>query len=645
MKLVSLISGLAAAWLCLLAAPAAGQQPGTSPAETDSDTTRTRLLSPVWGFSTSSDNMQTSMGSKMNVRVDPGRGMLLNSRISVNKRSYKTREITDINESFFLSGVKKEEGIYNLSFTASDDYRATQSVSIARFGKDIVYEDKRVSASFSYLEPLFSASSSSLGIYGEYNEGMHDFKYDEKFTLKAGGGLTYDLGEHFSVSGNYGKMASTENSRVSYLYYESMPTSIDTLTFNSGYRKNDQEFLKVSYQKTQGEINRVEPPRGNALQVIDNPELAQKDIIKILSENIEVTSAYMPTGDVTLRINFDHRLEDNSYLVDQRLSQTQESDNITARTDYSFSTRGNASVVVSKRTRDVDYGPTSVSGYREDEDRISFNASQSLGEEFKISLSGQTYLKQRFYKKYEENPRDVDNLYLGGSVSLEAEPFGLLETSVDIEASKYDIINIDASLSGDNRTRYIYRLLPVIMMRPREWLDLTQRYEVKIEYTEYTFDENRNFIDRTVGVETDAGVSFPGKRISFSFNHRYNMRDTGSYLNFEGEQRYNRSSEDFRHEFRLKMNYLPADYLRFSTDNTLRYRKSNSLGVEDGERIITGSRTYESGTFRIGVKGKKDVMFGASLDLDLYYVRNFGERITREMKEYVDAQMSVSYRF
>ena len=645
MKLVSLISGLAAAWLCLLAAPAAGQQPGTSPAETDSDTTRTRLLSPVWGFSTSSDNMQTSMGSKMNVRVDPGRGMLLNSRISVNKRSYKTREITDINESFFLSGVKKEEGIYNLSFTASDDYRATQSVSIARFGKDIVYEDKRVSASFSYLEPLFSASSSSLGIYGEYNEGMHDFKYDEKFTLKAGGGLTYDLGEHFSVSGNYGKMASTENSRVSYLYYESMPTSIDTLTFNSGYRKNDQEFLKVSYQKTQGEINRVEPPRGNALQVIDNPELAQKDIIKILSENIEVTSAYMPTGDVTLRINFDHRLEDNSYLVDQRLSQTQESDNITARTDYSFSTRGNASVVVSKRTRDVDYGPTSVSGYREDEDRISFNASQSLGEEFKISLSGQTYLKQRFYKKYEENPRDVDNLYLGGSVSLEAEPFGLLETSVDIEASKYDIINIDASLSGDNRTRYIYRLLPVIMMRPREWLDLTQRYEVKIEYTEYTFDENRNFIDRTVGVETDAGVSFPGKRISFSFNHRYNMRDTGSYLTFEGEQRYNRSSEDFRHEFRLKMNYLPADYLRFSTDNTLRYRKSNSLGVEDGERIITGSRTYESGTFRIGVKGKKDVMFGASLDLDLYYVRNFGERITREMKEYVDAQMSVSYRF
>ena len=645
MKLVSLISGLAAAWLCLLAAPAAGQQPGTSPAETDSVTTRTRLLSPVWGFSTSSDNMQTSMGSKMNVRVDPGRGMLLNSRISVNKRSYKTREITDINESFFLSGVKKEEGIYNLSFTASDDYRATQSVSIARFGKDIVYEDKRVSASFSYLEPLFSASSSSLGIYGEYNEGMHDFKYDEKFTLKAGGGLTYDLGEHFSVSGNYGKMASTENSRVSYLYYESMPTSIDTLTFNSGYRKNDQEFLKVSYQKTQGEINRVEPPRGNALQVIDNPELAQKDIIKILSENIEVTSAYMPTGDVTLRINFDHRLEDNSYLVDQRLSQTQESDNITARTDYRFSTRGNASVVVSKRTRDVDYGPTSVSGYREDEDRISFNASQSLGEEFKISLSGQTYLKQRFYKKYEENPRDVDNLYLGGSVSLEAEPFGLLETSVDIEASKYDIINIDASLSGDNRTRYIYRLLPVIMMRPREWLDLTQRYEVKIEYTEYTFDENRNFIDRTVGVETDAGVSFPGKRISFSFNHRYNMRDTGSYLTFEGEQRYNRSSEDFRHEFRLKMNYLPADYLRFSTDNTLRYRKSNSLGVEDGERIITGSRTYESGTFRIGVKGKKDVMFGASLDLDLYYIRNFGERITREMKEYVDAQMSLSYRF
>ncbi len=645
MKLVKLISGLAAASLCLLAVPAAGQQPGAPTVATGSDSTETRLLVPVWSFNTTTDKMFTSMGSKMNVRVDPGGGMLLNSRISVSKRSYKTRDMTDINESFLLSGIRQEEGIYNISFTASDDYRATQSVSIARFGKDIVYEDKKVSASFSYFEPLFSAGSSNLDIYGEYNEGMHDFKYDKKFSLKASGKLSYNLGEHLSISGNYGKLASSEDSRISYLYYESMPTSIDTLTFNSGYRKNDQEFLKVSYQKTQGEINRVEPPRGNALQVIDNPELAKKDIIKILSENLNVTSAYMPTGDVTVRINFDHRLEDNNYLVDQRLSKTQETDNLSARTEYRFSARGNASVVVSKKTMDVDYGPTSVSAYREDEERVMFNASQSLGEDFKISLSGQTYLKQRFYKKYEENPRDVDNLYFGGRASLEAKPFGAVETTVDVEASKYDIINIDASLSSDNRARYIYRLLPVIMIRPREWLDLTQRYEVKIEYTEYTFDENRNFIDRTVGVETDAGVSFPGKKISFGFNHRYNMRDTGSYLDFEGERRYNRSSEDLRHEFRLKMNYLPVDYLRFSTDNTLRFRESNSLGVEDGVRVVTGSRTYESGTFRIGVKGKKDVMFGANLDLNLYYIRNFGERITKEMREYVDAKMSLSYQF
>jgi len=643
MSLARLIRGFAAVLLLCSFPPGASGQEEKQGAESDS--TETRFLKPVWSVRTSSDQMSTELGSRMNVNINPGMGWLINSSIDVGKKKYKTREMTDIQEGFSLTGAKQEKGVYFLSLGVSDNYRSTQSVSIARFGKDIVNEDKKVSASFNYLQPLLFSESSNIRVYGDYNEGQHDFKYDEKFTLEANSNLSYSVGDHITVSGGYGKFAASENSRVGYLHYESMPTSIDTVTFNSGYRKNQDEYIVVSYQKTEGEINRVEPPRGNALQVIDNPELAKRDIIEIERENFNISSAYLPFDDVVVEVKFDHTMDDNQYLVNERLSKRQETDNLSAETSYRFSEKGRATVSLSKRKTDIDYGPTSVSAYKENQDKVSMRASQELGDNMKISVNGQTYLKQRFYKKYEENPRDVDNLYYGGGASLDAEPFQGVETSVDVEGSRYEFINIDASLSSDNRTRYLYRLSPMIIIRPYDWLDLSQNYEVKIEYTEYTFDENRNYIDRTTRVETEAKVRFPGKHTSFGFNHRYNMRDTGSYLTFEGEKKYNRTSEDFRHEFRLNLSYKPYPFVTFSTDNTLRFRKNNTLGVSGGERVVVNSNTYESGTFRIGARGKKDVVLGASLNLDVAYIRNFGSRITREMKEYVRARMSLSYEF
>ncbi|MBD3178194.1 MAG: hypothetical protein GF417_00590, partial [Candidatus Latescibacteria bacterium] len=219
MKQSRLIPGLALGLMLssLMPAGARGQQ--LDIAGGISDSTQVRLLSPVWSFRTSSGKLSSAIGSKVSMDINPGNGMIFNSWVDLQKTTYKTREMTDINQSLAILGAKRREGVYSLSLALTDNYRSTQSVSIARFGKDIVNEDKKIAAGFDYLEPLLAAESSKLRVYGEYVEGQHDFKYDEKFTLEASGNLSYKIGDNISLGGGYGKMASTEDSRVSYLYY------------------------------------------------------------------------------------------------------------------------------------------------------------------------------------------------------------------------------------------------------------------------------------------------------------------------------------------------------------------------------------------------------------------------------------------
>jgi hypothetical protein len=123
------------------------------------------------------------------------------------------------------------------------------------------------------------------------------------------------------------------------------------------------------------------------------------------------------------------------------------------------------------------------------------------------------------------------------------------------------------------------------------------------------------------------------------------MRDTGSYFKVNGEERYNRTSEDFKHELRLNVDYKAADFLDFFSMTSFRSRKNNILGVSEGERIIRKTNLYDSGMFKIGMNGNKEIMAGGEMNLDVAYVRNFGFKISQAMKEYWELDMQIKFIF
>ncbi|MCD6379653.1 hypothetical protein J7M07_04330, partial [bacterium] len=509
--------------------------------ETESpDTTKVRLLTPKWSVSSKAGMSTISLRSSMNMIINPGGGWIATSRVEVGKRKNRTRHMVDLSESLRNSARKIVPGLYIVSFEVGKDYRKSKTVSLSRFGKEIVFENERAGIGVDYQKPVLNSTKSLFSVKGDYVRGQQDFKYDRKMSGNASGHLSYAFGDNFILGGGYGTFMSREGSEIGSIEFKNIPSRSDTFKINAGYNKSADQFLTINYERKSGNIKRVDPPRGNSLEILDNPELAKREEIDEKGEILNIHSAFKPASFVSLDIEFNHSLDDKEYDVDKRLSKRYEKSNLKATTVYKFSENGSATFNFEKTSTDMDYGFNSVSSYSEDENQVGFRASQNLGEGWDISANGRMSLSQKFYKRYEENPRDVDHFYYGGGANMSAKPFKNVDASVEIKASRYETRNIDVTLSSDNRVEYIYRLIPGFTVNPLGWLTLSQAYEVKMEYTEFTFDENKNYLDSTTIMSTKAKMTFK-KGISFGFDHKYDMRDTGSYLTFGNEKHYNRT--------------------------------------------------------------------------------------------------------
>ncbi|MDZ7860450.1 MAG: hypothetical protein U5O15_07265 [Candidatus Krumholzibacteriota bacterium] len=612
--------------------------------EKSADQENPRLFTPKWNVTSRAGMSKISLGSGMKVIINPGGGWIINSSINVKKEKNRTRNMVDLSESFKNSAVKIKPDHYMISLSAGEDYRKSKTVSLSRFGKDIIFENERAGVKFDYNKPIFKNAKSLISLEGDYVQGQQDFKYDRKMTGSAHGHMSYRIGDDLTLSGGYGTLISRESSEIGSIEFNDIPSRSDTLKINAGYEVSKEQYLRVEYERKSGDIKRVEPPRGNSLEILDNPELAKREQIDEKGEILSVNSGFKPASFVTVEIEFKHSLDDKEYDVDKRLSKSYTKDNLKANTIYKFSERGSATFTFEKTRTDMDYGFNSVSSYSEDDNKLGFRASQMLGEDLSISANGRMSLSQKFYKKYEENPRDVDYYYYGGGAEMSAQPFENVDAKVEVKASRYETRNIDASLSSDNNVEYIYRLIPEFSIKPAGWITISQSYEVKMEYTEFTFDRNQNYLDRTTILDTKAKMRFQ-RGLNFGINHKYDMRDSGSYLTVEDEKHYNRTRENFKHRLKMNVDYKAADFLNLFSSALFRTEKRNSLGVENEERIVTNSNFYDSGTLKVGFEGEKDVVGNGNIKLDVAYVRNYGNRISEAMRKYWDINMKLTFDF
>lgn len=628
--------------LVLIAFPCVGEEAEEQP---EADTTVVDVFKPTWDSWMRSNDSEIKLGSNAKVQVDPGNGWIYTNSTRIEKTKYRLRDTEGLAEELTGAAARIDPELYIFNFRIGESYRKETLLGLARMGKDLIVNDESASFDFVLMRPLLGAKSSQVSITGDARRGTHDFKYDQTITGGAGAFLTYEVGDRIKVGGGIGTNVRREESEIgSTIKFDGMPSRTDTIRANLDYGNDENSTFHLEYSRNDGIERKVAPPRGNALEILDNPEAAQEEEERKLNQLVRMSSFVQPLSYVSVDLLFEHNEKEQRNRVDTRLNSDERETTLKATVVYNYAEGGSATFNIENNLSDVDYGPVSLSSYEEKDKNVGMSLGHQITDSMRVMLRGSTSLTQRFLKKREQNPRDRDQLFYGGGALLTAVPFKNVKTSVDFTFNRRETINIDRTLSSDNRIDYLYRFVPIVRVAPAGWVTLAQEYLLKFESTEFVFDEDNNTLNRTIGVDTKADLKVL-RPIRFTFSHSYQKRDTGSYLRRNGERRYGRTGENIDNNLSLGVRYAPGPALIVRAAAEFQTQESNRLSKEGGQTVVVSSSTFESGAFRIGFDRKRSIGAGGSLNLKIDYVRRYGPTITAERREYWIVDAALNFKF
>jgi hypothetical protein len=599
---------------------------------------------PVWKSFISADDSDVSIGSEMQVASLPGSDWAMKSVLRVEKKVYRARDMEDVSEQLTNNAITERPGLYRVMIMIGETYSKKKTLGLARYGKDLVFDTKSAVVNASYTKPLIGASSSQIAFRGDARGGKQDFKYDKSLSGGLSGLFTYGLGGLLQFKAGGGVSYMRETSEIGSIVFAGLPSRSDTVRVAAEYGRETRKLLTVGYERSSGVERRVTPPRGSSLEILDDPSLAQEEEARLNAEKLEINSYMKLFPYLSVSVDFGHELSSRRQRVDTRLSKETETTNIKATTEYRFSESGRMSITASTKEKMDDYGPLSLSSFTEKEKKVLLRAKQDITDSLSVNLSGSATLRQRFFKKREANPRDADYLRYQIEGNVNASPHPRIRANIGGVAIRNETINIDRTLSGDNRVDYQYRVGPKIQLRPSDWLDLSQEYMIRIEYTDFVYKENENYLDRTTTMITNANIKVL-RPLSLNIRHVYLMRDSGSYLLRDGIRKYNRDGENFEYGLFFRAQYRAMINLDFSVEADFRTQENNRLGFQEGKKVVVSSIIYDSGGLKLGVARRRTFWGNGKIDLDINYVRRFGPYLSVERREYWIVNSSIAYTF
>ncbi|MBN2184471.1 MAG: hypothetical protein JW746_04000 [Candidatus Krumholzibacteriota bacterium] len=574
-----------------------------------------------------------------------GGGWIYNSNLNISKKKFRGRDMSMIFENFLGAASKNVSGLYTLRLSVEDMYSRQTSLGISQYGKEIIMETKSAGAELEYQKARFGASKTKFFVSGTGSGGQQDFKYNKTFEAETGGYQNYRMGDKIGLSGGFGTSFKREASDVGPIEFNGITSRVDTIRAALEIGGGDTKFLAVKYSKKMGTLRKVDPPLGNSMQILDNPEDAKKEENRLKGELLEVEMEIEPLDYLSVKVEFEHNYSDDKYLVEDRRNKEIETNDLSGSIAYRYCDDGSLAISMTRGESDTEYGPTSVASYRIKDYMLNGSVKHTLHDSLSVSLRGSMTLKQKFFKKKEQNPRDADYLSSSLSGTINAYLFRVIRTSITGLVSRRETINIDATLSGDNRVDSQYKFVPELSITPARWVTLKQAFEIKMDYTEFTFEPDKNYLNRNTVLTTDASFMI-ARPLLFRFSHMYQMKDTGSYLLREGGTRlYGPTNENFEHKLSMDLRYTPKEDMTFFVETQFKDQVSNSVGFLDGKKVIRSSSPSESGNFRIGAENKTEFTDRGRLDLDIAYVKRYGPFISEDRRQFWEIQANFTLDF
>ena len=632
---------MVAAGILAAAAPhVRGQGNVYNPNATAADTLQ---LAPAYRFAPRfTNNIEgnvswVNMANQFNTNMMTPYGPVFDFGLSKDEKHYRLQDRREENKRLSLSGYYTvSPGLFS-SLSYSDSRIFNRSAVVGGSFQDFIINDNGFNAGLNYKQEHAGARVDASA-NGRAMNGERTYKTDETVGGGINGGVAYNiLSDRLIVQARGALRESSETSRTALSVFDGLGASEDSVVSVVRVALADSISFRASYAAYNSNRTYADQAQGALGGQLGGVENVFEE-----TETRETRATAMSLNsllwtDFIIKVDASHEEQVSDYAVQTtRFTET-----------VIDGVRGSVTYVMPWKTRSVvqfdnfetlrNFGPQSVGSFNEVRKRASIGLGHAFKPMFRIDLNASTQLTQSFYIKYDENPRDrdqVDNLV---NVLISSAPFTQVTANVTLAYSSTQFINIDKSQSRNNRTRDQYELRPGFSFRLNDRITISQTYSVLIEFTDYDYQANDNFLDRNL-LFTNTVVYRPSTDIGFRFEYGLYLHDKGSYLptGANGEDLLNVDREDRRNRLLLRLDYDVNQRVAVFAEN--RYSQFVDRTVSTGEeRVTTDSQ------IQVGTTGNYDWGNNRKLKFMLTRVKRYGQTGSSREKDYWDMRSELNF--
>ncbi len=559
--------------------------------------------------------------------------------LSGDKKNYRLQNRLEDNKrmSASLSQTFRPDLIGTVTY--ADNRVFNRSIAVGGGVQDFIVNDLSLSSNVGYVQ-RFGDVRMDATVKGSVVNGERTFKTDQTLAGGVFGGVAFEALDHrLLLVGRTGTGASDQRSTTADSTFHGLGASEDSLSASARVAFSDSIRFAADYVDYHADRVFTDQARGSLGGQLEGAEnvFEETEFHDVRNTTLTLTSRLPLKFGLNLSAN--HAEDVFDYAIQKERFSNTTSDGFTGTIDYQLPWKSRATVSFEGNSTLRDLGPQSVSSLTDKRKLVRLGISHQFTPTLTVDLNGSTQLLQSFYLDYEANPRDRDQVDSSVNLRLSSTPFKPIVATINVAYSGSEFINIDASESGNNRTRSLYELRPGFTYTMNQWLTITQSYGLAIEFTDYTYKSTDNYLDRNLTF-TNTFLFRPMRDIDFKFEYALYLHDTGSYLPdpATGEDLLDVQSEDRRDRTNIRVDYRVNPRVKVFGEN-LYSRFENRFLASDTKTVTT------DGQIRVGTMGDYDWGSGRKLSFTVARVKRFSPFGAEAEKNYWDARSEFSYPF
>jgi len=524
-----------------------------------------------------------------------------------------------------LSGALSHNGFFNRVVTFSGEAQD--------FKTDTQRADTRLSYNNNFAGGLRVNGMGAVGV----NRSVQTFLNDLYQEGALGGQVSYALGNRVTVTGRGFIRATSGTAQASGVSTDGLGMSEDSLSTTINLRVSSKVDFDGRYDHYSMVNDFLDLPRGVFLEQQFNEGLIPETETRVIEDRF-INLRVAPNEHLHVVLSAQRSRRDNRFLKASKRNAKTITDGVSATLTYGQ--RGGKSLEIVLDNYEVlhDLGPNSLGTYIDKRQSVRIVLQYPVTRTLSTNLSLGTSLFQNFYDKYDVNPRDRDQLNQFVRLGIRSTPFPKITASINLSASQADFVNISGSLSANNRKETSFDFRPEFTYKITERIDLMQQYGMNIEFTDYVFTEDDNFLDRNFLFSNTIRAQLTS-RLSSTLRYTLLLHDRGSYLSpYAGAERLlDINQEDRRDVMKITFRYRITPHLTILGGNDYTVRRD----------VLGGplSPVFRDGGVEIGAEGNYGWGVGRTLRFRLVKVNRFGQFHNPAQEDFWVADSSLDFGF